>query len=146
MLTENAIQQNNVQTSIENKEVEPVEPVQMNIYQSNTYRKDLSRLHFDDEPRVQCPTFLFLVEQIGAPAQIWQQYHVRYNTVMYCRFLEIQNKLRRKKPQNDSRLQFSWWQFQQQIMQETQCSLEEKVNPNILKQIFPQEQTRLFSH
>ena len=37
----------------ENKEVEPVEPVQMNIYQINTYRKDLSWLHFDDEPRVQ---------------------------------------------------------------------------------------------
>ena len=36
-----------------NKEVEPVEPVQMNIYQSNTYRKDLSWLHLDDEPRVQ---------------------------------------------------------------------------------------------
>ena len=25
----------------------------MNIYQSNTYRKDLSWLHFDDEPMVQ---------------------------------------------------------------------------------------------
>ena len=25
--------------------------VQMNIYQSNTYRKDLSWLHFDDEPK-----------------------------------------------------------------------------------------------
>ena len=25
----------------------------MNIYQSNTYRKNLSWLHFDDEPRVQ---------------------------------------------------------------------------------------------
>ena len=34
-------------------EVEPVEPVQMNIYQSNTYRKDLSWLHFDDEARIQ---------------------------------------------------------------------------------------------
>ena len=33
-------------------EVEPVEPVQMNIYQSNTYRKDLSWLNFDNEPRV----------------------------------------------------------------------------------------------
>ena len=33
---------------------EPVEPVQMNIYQSNTYRNDLiSLLHFDNEPRVQ---------------------------------------------------------------------------------------------
>ena len=40
-------------TSLENKEVEPVKPVQMNIYQSNTYRNDLSWLHFDDEPRVQ---------------------------------------------------------------------------------------------
>ena len=35
------------------KEVEPVEPVLKNIYQSNTYRKDLSWPHFDDEPRVQ---------------------------------------------------------------------------------------------
>ena len=34
-----------------NKEVEPVQPVQMNIYQSNTYRKDLSWLHFNNEPR-----------------------------------------------------------------------------------------------
>ena len=39
--------------SIENKEVEPVEPVQMNIYQSNTYTKDLSWLRFNNEPRVQ---------------------------------------------------------------------------------------------
>ena len=34
-------------------EVEPVQAVQMNICQSNTYRKDLRWLHFDDEPRVQ---------------------------------------------------------------------------------------------
>ena len=33
--------------------MEPVEPVQMNIYQSNIYRKDLSWLYFDNEPRVQ---------------------------------------------------------------------------------------------
>ena len=44
--------QNNELTSLENKEVEPVELVQMIIYQSNNYGKDLSRLHFDDEPRV----------------------------------------------------------------------------------------------
>ena len=35
------------------KKVGPVEPVLKNIYQSNTYRKDLSWPHFDDEPRVQ---------------------------------------------------------------------------------------------
>ena len=33
--------------------MEPVEPVLKNIYQNNTYRKDLSWPHFDDEPRVQ---------------------------------------------------------------------------------------------
>ena len=35
------------------KEVEPVQPVLKKIYQSSTYRKDLSLPHFDDEPRVQ---------------------------------------------------------------------------------------------
>ena len=40
-------------TLLKSNEVEPVEPVQMNIYQSNTYRKDLHLLHCDDEPRVQ---------------------------------------------------------------------------------------------
>ena len=43
----------NEQTTVKNKEVEPVEPVKMNIYQSNTYRKDLIWLHLDDEPSVQ---------------------------------------------------------------------------------------------
>ena len=33
--------------------MEPVQPGQMNIYQSNTNRKDLRWLYFDDEPRVQ---------------------------------------------------------------------------------------------
>ena len=33
--------------------VQQVQPVQMNIYQNNTCRKDLSWLPFDDEPRVQ---------------------------------------------------------------------------------------------
>ena len=31
----------------------PVKPVQINIYQSKTYRKDWSWLHFDDEPWAQ---------------------------------------------------------------------------------------------
>ena len=38
-------------TSLENKEVESVQQVQMNIYQSN--RKDLRWLHFYDDPKVQ---------------------------------------------------------------------------------------------
>ena len=35
----------------ENRQVEPVQPVQKDINQSNTHRKDLSWLHFEDEPR-----------------------------------------------------------------------------------------------
>ena len=38
--------------SLKKKEVELVEPVLRNIYQSNTYRKDLSWPLFNDEPRV----------------------------------------------------------------------------------------------
>ena len=49
----NAIYQNNEQTFLQNKDVEQLEPVQMNIYQSNTYTKDLSFLHLKDEPRDQ---------------------------------------------------------------------------------------------
>ena len=33
--------------------MEPVEPVQMNIYQSNTFRNDIGGLNFNNEPRVQ---------------------------------------------------------------------------------------------
>ena len=47
------VYQNNKQTSLKNKEVEPIEPVQMNIYQSSTCVKDLGWLHLDSEPRVQ---------------------------------------------------------------------------------------------
>ena len=37
-----AIYENNEYTSNEKKEVEPIEPVLQNIYQSKIYRKDLS--------------------------------------------------------------------------------------------------------
>ena len=35
--------------SLEGKDIELVEPVQVNIYQSNTHRKDLNWLHFDGQ-------------------------------------------------------------------------------------------------
>ena len=38
---------------VQNKEVEPIEPVQMNIYQSDTCVKGLTWLHLDNEPRFQ---------------------------------------------------------------------------------------------
>ena len=37
----------------ENEEVEPLQPVQVSIYQSNIFRKDIHWLHFEHEPRVQ---------------------------------------------------------------------------------------------
>ena len=48
-MTENdGVYQNQKQTSLENEKVEPVESVQINIYQSNTYGKD-----FENESVVQ---------------------------------------------------------------------------------------------
>ena len=44
---------NNKWTSHKNKYVEPVQPVQMVIYNSNTYRKNFSWLHFSNEPSIQ---------------------------------------------------------------------------------------------
>ena len=37
---------------LQREQEQPVQPIQINIYQSNTYRKELSWLHFDNEPRV----------------------------------------------------------------------------------------------
>ena len=34
--------QHNEYNSLQNKEVEPVEPIQMKVYQKHTYRKNLS--------------------------------------------------------------------------------------------------------
>ena len=45
--------QNNESTSHKYKEGELVQPVQMNISQNNTYRKELSWLHFYNSPRAQ---------------------------------------------------------------------------------------------
>ena len=36
----------------ESKNMEPVQPVQVNIYQSSIYREDLSWLLFDDESKI----------------------------------------------------------------------------------------------
>ena len=52
-LKNHAIYQSNKDTSSKKREVEPVEPVLKNIHQRNTYRKDLSCPHFDNEPGVQ---------------------------------------------------------------------------------------------
>ena len=55
MVTEKILETTRIKskTSLGNKEMEPVQPVQMIIYQSKIYTKDLSWLHFDNEPRIQ---------------------------------------------------------------------------------------------
>ena len=89
--------------------MEPVEPVQMNIYQSNTYRKDLSWLHFDNEPRVQktgskkrtnspAYPFLWLIQQFQvATRSTSPDMTTVFHAWSYGRFIEIQSNLRRKK-------------------------------------------------
>ena len=57
-----------------------VEPVQMNIYQSNTCRKDLSWLHLDDEPRVE-ERQQVKDQQFYTPAQTWQKYSMQGHMV-----------------------------------------------------------------
>ena len=54
----------------------PVQPVQMNICQSKTCRKDLSWLHLVDEPRVQKRQQV-KSHQFYAPAQAWQKYSMQ---------------------------------------------------------------------
>ena len=80
--------------------MELVEPVQKSIYQSNTYRKDLSGPHFDAEPRVQekqqvkdqrsC-IFVFVATRRTSP-DVTTVFHTWVNR----RFIEIQSNLRRK--------------------------------------------------
>ena len=75
MVTENhAIYQNNEKNFLENKEVEPVEPVHMNINQSNTYRKDL----------LQLGTFRWCAKDSREAAIEWL-------TVLHIRFCSLPN-------------------------------------------------------
>ena len=90
--------------------MEPAGPVLKKIYQSDTYRKDLSWSHFDDEPRVQYKQqvkdqqsciFVFVACLI-IPSSNQKQQPTGMTTVFhiwaYGRFIETQRNLRRKKP------------------------------------------------
>ena len=61
--------------------MEPVQPVQMNVYQSNSYRKDLSWLNFDDEPRVLRDT------TSEGPIQTIRCYVIILDEIGFLRFL-----------------------------------------------------------
>ena len=119
MVTENyAIYQNSKKTSLENKEVELVESVQMNIYQSNTYRKDLSWLHFNNEPRVQDrqqvkdqhPFISVFVAYPTIPRGN-QEHQPRHNNsiphmAIWQIYRDTEQPQEKKTSQNESRLQF----------------------------------------
>ena len=80
----------------------------MKIYQSNTYRKDFSWLHFDDEPRVQerqqvknqQSCICAFVADLTTPSSNLEHQHRHDNSIprmVVGRFIEIQSNLRRKK-------------------------------------------------
>ena len=86
--------------------MEPVELVLKNIYQSNTYTKDLSWSHFDNEPRIhekqqvkdQQSCILVFVACLTIPSRTTSpDVTTAFHTWVYGRFIEIQLNLRRKK-------------------------------------------------
>ena len=79
---------------LENKEVEPVQPVQMNICQSNTNRKELSWLHFNDEPRVQGRQQVKDQQSCISVSTSLDMTTVLH-TWLYGRFIQIQSKKER---------------------------------------------------
>ena len=128
--------------------MEPIEPAQMKIYQSNTYRKDLSWLHFDDEPRVQerqqmkdqqfCISIsvAYPAMQVATRSTSPDMTTVFY-TWPYGRFIEIQSNLRRKKLHRMNQVSnFLGGSFSNRDNVRAQIQFKEKVNPSILKDYF----------
>ena len=82
--------------------MEPAEPVQMNIYLSNTCRKDVSRLYFDDdEPRVQerqplkdqqsyIFVFVLFLAILNTAKRTIPDMTTVFHACLYERFIEIQ--------------------------------------------------------
>ena len=88
--------------------MQPVEPVQMNIYQSNTYRKDLRWLHFDDKSRSQEKQQVKDQQSYISVFAAYQEFQVAtrstspdmepvFHAWPYGRFIEVQSNLRRRK-------------------------------------------------
>ena len=80
----------------------------MNIYQNNTHRKDLSWLHFGDEPKVQerhqlkdqqsCTCAFVAYPTISIATRSTSPYMtIVFYAWLYRKFIEIQSSLRRKK-------------------------------------------------
>ena len=108
---------------LDNKEVEPVEPLQMNIYQINIYRKSLSWLHFEDEPRGQerhqvkekQPYISVFIVYLTTPSNNWE-YHLRHDNIIscmivWCIYRNADRPQRKETSWTESRLQFYGRQF-----------------------------------
>ena len=128
----------------------------MKTYLSNTYRKDLNWLHFDDEPMVQerqqvkdqrsCISIFVPYPTILSSNQEHQHRHE--NSIPYvvvCQIYRYTEQSQEKESlQNESRLQYCGDSFSNR--DNARANLEEKVNPSILKDDFRQERTHLFLH
>ena len=103
--------------------MEPVEPDQTNIYQSNTYRKDLSWLHLDNEQRDQerqqvkdqQSKISIFAAHLTIPS-ISQEHQPRHDNSIPCmsvRYVcrDTEQPQEKETLYNKSRLQFSWRQF-----------------------------------
>ena len=102
MVKNHTIYQNIEQTSNRNKEV------QMNIYQSNTYSKDVSCLHFGNDSCVQemqevrnrqsyISVFVIYLTFPSSSQEHQPRHHNSINTRSYGRYIQIKSNLRRKK-------------------------------------------------
>ena len=112
-------------TSHENSEAEPVQQVQMNNNQTNTYIKGLSWLYFGNEPRVQdrqqvsdqqlyVPFFVADLNFLAAASSSSTSPDMTtiFHSKLCGRITEIKSNLRRKKLHRTNQgFNFSWKQF-----------------------------------
>ena len=125
----------------------------MDIYQSNTYRKDLSWLHFNDEARVQerqqvkdQQSFLSnnSKKQLGAPAQTWRQYSIHNHMADLLRYRATSGE--RNSIEQIKAIIFLEAALATETVQEFSSNLKEEVNPSILKDDFSSRADLLISH
>ena len=158
MVKDHAIYQNNKQTSLDKKKVERVEPVQRNNYQSNTYRKDLSGLHFDDEPRVQekqqvrdkQPCISVFVACLTVRSSNQGHQPRRDNSIPHMGVWQIyrdtEQPQQKETSQNESKLQFSQRQFQQQRYCKSPIQFRRESQSQHLKRSFFLKKRPIYFH
>ena len=87
------------------KEVEPIQPVQRKVDQTNTCRTELSWIHLYNDSKLEERQKVLAKhgklpsiskEHLSAPAQTWQQYS-SIPCKLYGTFIEINNKFERRK-------------------------------------------------